>query len=154
MDANELINEIKKKTFPRIRDLMALRYKEATMDEQIAESFSGWDAIKPSEPAEIPPEIFWRLLDAPLKDLAVHLLWTMFAAKTGDTFIISKKSVDKVVASIDEKEVVRVTGFKPEDAVFVIKQMAESLVEVVREHSVIYIEMDRQPFRLCMFTFV
>lgn len=154
MNDLELIEKIKEKTFSRIRDLMSSRYKEAAAQQLEAEIAPGWDTTNPPEPAELPPELFWRLLNAPLTDLAVHLLQTIFVAKIDDTFVASKKNVDKMVATIDQKEVVRVTGFKPEDAAFVLDKMAESLVEVVREYSVIYIEVDRQRLRLCMLSIV
>ncbi|TSC84022.1 MAG: hypothetical protein G01um101413_825 [Parcubacteria group bacterium Gr01-1014_13] len=147
MNDRELVEQMKAKILPRIRDLMVSRYKEATTDEQMAENVPGWDP-SPSDPVEPSAEVLEWMLSAPLTDVAVHLLWTVTAASTNGTFVANDENVASAIASIDQNEVARFTGFKPEDVPFVISQMAESLVEIIRERNIIYIDIDRQPFRL------
>ncbi len=151
MDDHELIQQIKAKTFPRIRELMVSRYKESVLDAQhffshclhVELDFSSEELAE--EPS---PEALEWLCSAPLTDLAVTLLWAVAAVVTNGIFVSSDENIAAVVASIDLEEAVRVTGMKRDDVSFVLKQMAESLVEVIREHTVIDVEIDRQPVQL------
>ena len=147
MNDRELVEQMKAKILPRIRDLMVSRYKEATTDEQMAENVPGWDP-SPSDPVEPSAEELEWMLSAPLTDLAVHLLWAVATESDHEVFIVSDDNINAAVARIDVGEVVRATGFKPEDVPFVIRQMAASLVEVVQEHTKIDVYIYHEQYRL------
>ncbi len=150
MDSNELIDQMKVKTFFRIRDLMVSRYKEATTDQEMSEVVVGWDTMSSFELKEPPLELIEKLLKAPLYDVAVHLLWTIAAAANSNIFIASEENIAKVVGSIKLEEVVRVTGMKPEDASFTLEQMVESLVEIIRQETSVHFEIDHRKYQLCV----
>ena len=150
MNGDELIQQMKAKIFPRIRDLMVSRYNEAIADQEFVDSLARLGLDNPPEPAEPSLEALEWMLNVPLTDLAVTLLWAVAAKATEGTFISSDENVAAVVTSIDLEEVVRLTGMKEDDMPFVLKQMAESLVEIIHEHTAIDVQIDRQALRLCV----
>ncbi len=150
MDGDQLIQRVKAKTFLRIQDLMISRDKETIVDPKFVDSWLqlglGDPPTRPVEPSLEAIEWVWS---ASLTTMAIDLLWAVTAVATNRTFISNENNITAAVDSIGIEEVVRATGLKPEDVPVVLKQMAESLVEVIREHAVIFVEIDRKKFRLC-----
>ncbi len=164
MKDRELVEEIIFGTFPLIRDLVISIAKEALVSpefvsyyKELTESpefidYCREQGVDPSESLDMSSEpsfetskVGWN---APLTDMVVQVLWVVLAAANGGVFIASESNVANAIATINIQEVVHDTGLDQKYIPFVLAQVGKSLIEVVRKHALIEVEIDRQVVRL------
>ncbi len=149
MDTDELVREMKAKTFPRIRDLMISRYKEATADPHT--DVGEWLSVffGPLEEGEEPSsEMLEYMWGGSLTEMAVHILWAVENVSVKRIFTANHENLAAAVKVIYTKALARDTGLQEEDVPFTLLHMVDSLALIIHEHATIDIQIDNKSLRL------
>ena len=147
MEIDELVQQMKARSFPHLRDRMAQKFKEDIADMG---SDTTWLVafLGPEEAAEPSPQTLEWLWDAPLTEMAVHLLWAVEKVSAKRIFTANDKSVDLAIRAVYPKALALATGLKEKEITIPLLQMTSSLLEIISEHGTIDIEIDGKPLRL------
>lgn len=152
MNGRELIQRVYDATITRIRDIDDFYRRAAAkeLDEEIAAG--NWPELvgvphPPPDPAR-EAELTRLLWGAILSDITVSLLWAIAPQATDGEFAVNEASVAAACATIKDDELKRDTGLRDEHVRPVLEKVAEALIEVVRAHGTIEIDIDRRPYRL------
>lgn len=152
MQDRELLEKIFESAFPRIKDLASLIYQRASLNQDHIDDCASLD-LDPLEAVVLPLDedtlavvrTLWR---SPVSTIAVSLLRVVARQADEGIFISNDTNVTSAIASIDHDDLVRKTGLERADIPFVLQQVADSLVEVIGQHSPIDVLINRQPIQL------
>ena len=153
VDSNKLVRLVVKGTYPRIRDLIIAKHLSVDVEEALIRMCAEFGLKVPYEPPfdeQSMAIIESHVWSVPLSCVVKQLFRAAAERAIDGVFVVNEANMTVVVgyATANLEDLARKTGLKPSDLLFILGQVAESLVAVVREHKVIDFQINQQLFQL------